>query len=224
MSILTAGRNAWQNTSSKRYSGAAVMFSNVNSARSAVEPRRKQGTVFYAFEAPALILRTHFAAVALLDIHPADPFAGWQPIATDPRSSGLRPGMPISEALQIFRDRRGSWQGPVRSVHSLLIGAPTSMQALLALTPRPDLRSATSRPQGSGRVLGWTRQESRYSRHNTEHLADRFRVLTEAIPEYRQTLAQAHVLDRSVTKMDGVWRGATHWKPLLGLLHADGLL
>ena len=72
--FLSRGRNAWHSTWINNYWNGC-MHAELISAKSAAERQRKQGSVFYIYEQPALLIRNCFGVIAIVEINSERPLA-----------------------------------------------------------------------------------------------------------------------------------------------------
>lgn len=74
------GRNAWYRAWVQRYSHGCLHF-NLSDAKAYCEKKRKNGTVFYIVETPALILSSESISVIITQFNVSQPLVGYSPVA-----------------------------------------------------------------------------------------------------------------------------------------------
>jgi hypothetical protein len=194
VTLLVEGRNAWHSTWIREYQDNAVMFTNQSSARLAAEYRRKQGSVFYVFDAPALLLLSVHTNCIVTDFHTENPFGGFvgfrQPPEVQRRIGnrvytlirpGIVPGVSMSTAMSSIGAHESMWEKRNPSQHSFVRGSVGDGRDLADLDG--ELQSVCSFPQGAGYRLGWREGQQRYSTAGTQKVADAWSEQLDAIPE-----------------------------------------
>lgn len=165
--ILASARNAWHNTTSRRYLPDAVMFNDRLSAQLAAEPRRKQGTYFTLQDTPALRFDSAAGTVVIADFHPDMPFRTWGTADGGGWNAmrRLMVGAIMSDLVGDFSpepDRESGWGWRGTNEHSVLMGVPTATADLARLGAAPFVVQ-TSYAQGRDWYLGWSNGPGRYS-------------------------------------------------------------
>jgi hypothetical protein len=195
VTLLVEGRNAWHSTWIRRYRGDAAMFTNQSSARDAAERRRKQGSVFYVFDTPALLLFGVRTTCIATDIHPENPFHGFkgfrQPTPAQVKMGnhvatfgwrGIVPGISMSTAFRTVGAHESLWERRNPDEYSFIRGTVGDGREVTDLD-EGDLHSISSFAQGSEYRLGWRKREQHYSTTGTYKVADTWYDQLRAIPD-----------------------------------------
>ncbi|MER7333649.1 MULTISPECIES: hypothetical protein [unclassified Micromonospora] len=191
VTLLLEGRNAWHSTWIRSYEGSAAMFSEQRSARDAAERRRKQGSVFYVFDTPALLLFGVRTNCVVTDFHQDDPFqgfAGFRQPTYDPWLGwrGILPGVSVRTAAASIGPERSMWEDRRLSRHSFIRGSVGDGREIADV--EDELVSVSSFSQGSAYRLGWRKREQRYSTTGVNRVADAWFEHLHAIPEVRRLM------------------------------------
>ena len=194
VSMLSRGRNAWRSTWVRHYQGPTAMFSTVESAKSAAEPLRGPGNVFYIAEAPALVLRGIRLSCVLVDFHADNSFGKYMGASVRAGQGRLRPGMLLRQAVAGFNHQSGNWVGPLPSKHSLRTGQVRDVRNSEALAGRR-LLARSSFAQGVNYRLGWDLQPTRFSRRGVNAVVKAFAALATEIPGYEDLLQSARSIE-----------------------------
>ncbi|MCG5464097.1 hypothetical protein AB0K35_28720 [Micromonospora sp. NPDC053740] len=191
VTLLLEGRNAWHSKWIRSYQGSAAMFLNQASARDAAEERRKQGSVFYVFDTPALLLFGVYTNCVVTDFHQDDPFNGFvgfrQP-TYDPWLGwrGILPGVKMHTAVASIGPERSMWEERSLSQHSFIRGSVSDGREIADL--EDGLVSVSSFSQGRAYRLGWRDREQRYSTKSVSRATDVWFEHMHAIPEVRRLM------------------------------------
>ncbi|MET8832760.1 hypothetical protein ABZV78_02415 [Micromonospora sp. NPDC004540] len=191
VTLLLEGRNGWHSTWIRSYQGDAAMFSDQASARDAAERRRKQGSVFYVFDTPALLLFGVRTNCIVTDFHQDDPFhrfAGFQQPTYDPWLGwrGILPGVSLQTAAASIGPERSMWENRSLSQHSFIRGSVDDGREIADM--EDELVSVSSFSQGSAYRLGWHKREQRYSTTGANRVADAWFEHLYAIPKVRRLM------------------------------------
>ena len=76
--LLTARRNAWNNTMINRYSASEPAYTTVMSAWKEAELRRKPGTYFEIDETPSLVFDLDGISLVVTHLNASSPFKSWK--------------------------------------------------------------------------------------------------------------------------------------------------
>jgi hypothetical protein len=144
VSLLVEGRNAWHSTWSRRYDIKAAMFSDHASACQEAETRRKQGSVFYVFDVPALLLFGLYTSCVVTDFHETNSFRGFLGFRKPTHHPvfgwrGIAPGVDMRTAVASIGTDRSLWDGrrDRPSEHSFVRGSVEAGPALSTPSTSP---------------------------------------------------------------------------------------
>jgi len=166
IAFLYRGRNAWHSTWVQNWFREARLYRDIYGARFGAESLRKQGSVFYVREVPALLLRGSRESVVVCDINASAPFSEFDGVGCVPVDTaegrwidGIYPGVSLRDATRAFDPASGKWRGAQKAEGSVALGLVSADSSLPSR--EEELRSVKSYPQGTGYLLGWTTDHAR---------------------------------------------------------------
>jgi hypothetical protein len=175
------GRNAWHSTWSQRYHDGC-MHTALGTAQDYAEKQRKQGSVFYIEERPALAFESENQTLIITQVNAATPLGHYSAKALPPRAGiqqTVMEGSPDSYltigavldgvALSFNHDSRFWRISPPRENSIILLRSPNPQVVFQDLTPEK-LALRRSYSNGPRYRLGWSLLPSRRSSEGVTRL------------------------------------------------------
>lgn len=175
---LSNGRNAWHSTWISQYL-EGCMHTDLESAQRNAEHLRKQGSVFYIAELPALVFRSKSGMLVVTEINSNSPFSGYSVTAVSTHTADGRkkikgaldcyvtPGAPMLGAALSFEYSSRFWtEQPPKENAVVVVACDNSVESPAPLGAAA-LQSRRSSLNGSRYPLGWHSIADRYSSADT---------------------------------------------------------
>ncbi|MEO5321446.1 hypothetical protein PV761_23035 [Arthrobacter sp. CC3] len=177
--LLTARRNAWQNTTLKRYMTTEPAYSTVMSARAAAELRRRPGTYFVIDEKPSLVFDLAGLSLVVTHLNASPRFRSWKiPAAMTDRDT------PIT-GLEVFNMFAGSRYREAMSGWRISDGKPdvilgvVESAALATSDGREQMLLRRSSVQSGGRMTFRIEQSTDADAAHLERIVEELAHLTQ---------------------------------------------
>ncbi|PCJ91478.1 MAG: hypothetical protein COA46_08570 [Porticoccaceae bacterium] len=191
------GRNAWHSTWTQKYS-QDCMHVTLSAAKQYAEKQRKQGSVFYIKELPALqIESTDGHTILVVQINSSTPLAEYSSQAF--HSAQALPSLLISsvgeygdnclavgaslvKALYSFSSTSKFWKSPPPSENSIIILAVGDRHKALALNAAIELKAWKGHSFGKEKHLGWIHKDNNIDKKFIMELCDQSKSKSKLSP------------------------------------------
>lgn len=152
------GRNAWHNTWVQRYEKGCIS-QTLDAATEYCEERRKNGSVFYIGELPAIVFNFYYGKLFVVQINTEKPFYGYMNISEECPSlqcPEIKIPSTINEVVSSADTLSGSWDPlPGDSMKVFCLWSFDPYSEVVPIPQRP-LQKIKSKSYGTGYYLGWS--------------------------------------------------------------------